>query len=82
MEAAFEKSLDPVAGSPATGKSVAGIINRFVDDLFGTSGNEMEQRFLTRPRKDFKVGSEDWNDVAFTGQQNSLDTRFPKRAVH
>ena len=26
MEAAFEKTLDPIAGSPATGKSVAGII--------------------------------------------------------
>ena len=42
MEAAFEKTLDPIAGSPATGKSVAGIINLFVDDLFGTGGNEME----------------------------------------
>ena len=26
--------LDPIARSPATGKSVAGIINLFVDDLF------------------------------------------------
>ena len=42
--AAFEKTLDPIAGSPATGKSVAGIIHLFVDDLFGTGGNEMEQR--------------------------------------
>ena len=61
------------AGSPATGKSVAGIINLFVDDLFGTGGNEMEQRFLTRLRKDFQIGSEDWNDVTlqdteFAGQ--------------
>ena len=46
-EAAFEKTLDPIAGSPATGKSVAGIINPFVDDLFGTGANEMEQRVLT-----------------------------------
>ena len=64
MEAAFEKTLDPIAGSPATGKSVARIINLFVDDLFRTSGNDMEQRFLTRPGKDFQVGPEDWNDVA------------------
>ena len=40
-----------------------------VDDFFGTSGNEMEQRVLTRHRKDFQIGSEDWNDVAFTGQR-------------
>ena len=47
MEAAFEKkTLDPIAGSPATGTSVAGMINLFVDDLFGTGGNEMEQRVL------------------------------------
>ena len=51
MEAAFEKTLDPLAGSPATAKSVAGIINLFVDDRFGTGGNEMEQRVQTRLRK-------------------------------
>ena len=50
-DAAFEKMLDPIAGSPATGKSVAVIIHLFVDDLFGTGGNEMEQRVLTRFRK-------------------------------
>ena len=61
--------LDLKAGSPATGKSVARIINLFVDDLFGTCGNEMEQRVLTRLRKDFQVGSEDWNDVTFTRQR-------------
>ena len=66
---AFEKMLNPIAGSPATGKSVAGIINLFVDDLFGTGGSEMEQRVLSRLRKDFQVGSEDWNDVTFTGQR-------------
>ena len=45
--------------------SVSRMINLFVDDLFGTSGNEMEQRVLSRLRKDCQVGSEDWNDVAF-----------------
>ena len=34
-DAASEKMLDPIEGSPATGKSAAGIINLFVDDLFG-----------------------------------------------
>ena len=64
VESAFEKNAGSTAGSPASGKSVAGIINLYVDDLFGTVGNEMEQ--LTRLRKDFQVGSEDRNDVTFT----------------
>ena len=70
-DVAPEKMSDPTAGSPATGKSVAGIINLFVDDLFGTGETEIEQRVSARLRKDFQVGSEDWNDVLFTGQ------RFP-----
>ena len=48
---------------------MAGTINLFVDDLFGTGGTEMEQRVLARLRNDFQVGSEDWNDVSFTGQR-------------
>ena len=44
VDAAFEKILDPIAGSPAAGKSVAGIMNLLVDDLFGKGGTEMEQR--------------------------------------
>ena len=67
--AASEKMLDTIAGSPATGKSVVGIINLFVDDLFGTGGTEMEHRVLSRLCKDFQVGSEDWTDVTFTGQR-------------
>ena len=61
--------LDPIEGSPATAKSVAGFINLFMDDLFGTGGTEMEQRVLARLKKDFQVGSEDWNEVLFTGQR-------------
>ena len=45
------------------------IINLFVDDLFGTGGNEMERRVQTTLRKDFQVGSQDWNDVALTGHR-------------
>ena len=59
----------PTAGSPATGKSVAGIINLFVDDLVGKGGNETEEGVFTRVRKHFQVRSEDWNDVTFTGQR-------------
>ena len=36
--------------------------------IFGTGGNEMEQRVLTRLREDFQV-LEDRNDFAFTGQR-------------
>ena len=61
--------LDPIEGSPATDKSVAGTINLFVDDLFGTGGTETEQRVLARLSNDFQVGSEGWNDVLFTGQR-------------
>ena len=71
MDAAFEKKkkMDPTEGSPLTGKSAAGILNPLLDDLFGTGGNEMEQRVLIRLRPDFQVGSEDWNDVTCTGQR-------------
>ena len=78
VEAAFEKTLDPKAGSPATGKSVAGIINLFVDDLFGTGGTKMEEPVLSRLGKDFQVGSEDWNDVALTGQRIRWTQDSPK----
>ena len=61
-----DRMLDPIASSPATRKTVARIINLFVDDLFGTSGTEMEQRVLAKLIKEFQVGSEDWNDVTFT----------------
>ena len=51
MDATLRKTLDPTAGSPATRKSEAGITNLKEDDLLGTGGNEMEQRVLTRLRK-------------------------------
>ena len=38
MEAAFENTLDPIAGSPATGKSMPGIINCLVDDKWKRNG--------------------------------------------
>ena len=62
--------LAPIEESPATSKSVAGIINLFVDDVFGRGGTEMEQRVLARlTRKHFLVNSEEWNGVLFTGQR-------------
>ena len=61
--------LEPIARIPATGKSVVGIIDMFVNDLFGTGGTQMEQRVLARLRKDFQVGSDGWNDLTFTGER-------------
>ena len=69
MEAAFEKTVDSTIGSPAVGKSVARFVSLLVDDLFGTGGNEIEQRVLTRLRKECQADSEDWNDVVFAGQR-------------
>ena len=65
----MRKCWIPIAGSPATGKSVVGIVNLFVDDLFGTGGTDMEHRVPSRLCKDFLVGSEDWSDVTFRGQR-------------
>ena len=65
----LKKMLDPIKGSPAAGKHVAGFLDFFVDDPFGTGGSEMEHRVLARLRKDFQVGSQDWNDVTFTRQR-------------
>ena len=64
--AAYEKMLHPIAGA---GKSVAGIVKSFVDNLSGTGGTEMEQPVLSRLRKDLLFGQEDWNDVTFTRQR-------------
>ena len=81
MDAAFEKTLDPKEGSTATGKSVPWILVLFVD-LFGTGGNEMEQRVLTRLRKKFQVGTEDWNDVTSTRQRIRWTQVFLNWIVH
>ena len=44
--------------------------------------DHVEQLVLTRLGNYFQVGSEDRNDVTFHMTENSLDSRFPKRAVH
>ena len=82
MDAASERKLDPIEGSPAPRQSVAGIKNLLVDDLFGTGGTEMEQCVPARLRKDFQVGSEDWNDVTLQRRKNSLDEGFSIRIVY
>ena len=66
---AVEFLLDPVTGSPAHGKSVSGIFNLHVDDLFGAGGTDFEERVLKRLRSYFQVGSDAWNDFEFVGQR-------------
>ena len=53
---------------------MAGIINIFVDDIFGTGGEEMEQRVLNRLRKEFQVGSEDWNGNPHSFNAHNVQT--------
>ena len=67
---AYDRMLDPIAGSSSHKKKPWQELLIFLLMISsGTSGTEMEQRVLPRLRKDFQVGSEDWNDVTFTGQR-------------
>ena len=55
MEAAFEKKLDPIAGSPATGKSVTGIINLFVNDFLQQVEKKWNNEFWPDLENIFKL---------------------------
>ena len=50
-----------------------GIMNLFVDDLFGTGGTEMEQRVLARLQKDFQVFFRRLECCTLHRTKNSLD---------
>ena len=65
----LEYLLDPVSGSPAEGRKVEGAVALHVDDLFMTGTPEFEKRVLQRIRKDYQIGSEDKDDIVFTGQR-------------
>ena len=69
LEEAIDLLMDPVASSPSRGKEVKGVVNLHVDDLFYTGSGDFEKLVLSRLRQDFKVGSEDKNDIVFTGQR-------------
>jgi hypothetical protein len=69
FEQAMDYLLDPASGSPSKGRAVAGVVNLHVDDLFIVGGEELEQKVLSRIRKDYQVGSEGTNDVTFCGQR-------------
>eukprot|EP00435_Cladocopium_sp_Y103_P052048 s3265_g16.t1 len=71
---AIDHLTDPVARNNAQGRRPHGFIRLHVDDLF-MGGDKVfedkvfEDKVLTSLRKDFKVGSEDKNDVMFVGQR-------------
>ena len=69
VDSILDHLLDPVTGSPAKGKTVIGVIVLHVDDLFITGNDKFDKTILARLRKDFQVGSEDTENVVFTGQR-------------
>ena len=69
VEQAMEYLLDPISGSAAKNKEVLVIICLHVDDLFLTGDSQALDKVLASIRKDFKVGSEDNDDIQFCGQR-------------
>ena len=47
-----------------------------VDDLLFAGSSEMHKQVIDRVRKEFKVGSEDKDDVMFTGQRLKMERKF------
>ena len=69
LEGALDMLLDPIYGSAATDKKVEGVLCIHVDDAFMTGTDFFKTKVVEALRRDFKVGSEDVNDVAFVGQR-------------
>ena len=75
VEEYMEKLLAPDSGSLAEGKSVLGVICLHVDDLFMTGSKEFYSLIGDALRKEYQIGSEDRNDVVFTGQRVSWKSK-------
>ena len=69
MDAVLEQILDPITGSPAKNKTVLGVACLHVDDLLLTGCSEFYEKIVGSIRKDYQKGSEDKDDVVFTGQR-------------
>ena len=69
LDQAVEYLLDPVTGSISAGRKVYGALVLHVDDLFLAGNEEFHNRMVKSIHKDFKVGSEDKNDILFVGQR-------------
>jgi len=69
LEEAMDLLMNPVTGSPARGKQVEGIVTIHVDDTFMTGSKYFVKKVVDGLKRDFKVGSEDFNNVLFVGQK-------------
>jgi len=65
----LDRMLHPFAGNNSRGYAPCGVICLHVDDLFMCGNSEFGDRVLKRLRKDYTIGSEDINDIAFVGQR-------------
>ena len=77
LEQFMEKMLDPELGSQACGRTVLGLLVLHVDDLFFAGSPAFYDKVIKRIKADYLVGSEDTNDVTFTGQR----VRWEKNAI-
>ena len=69
LDKALEYLTDPIANSPAEGKEIQGIVTIHVDDSFMCGTPYFKQKIIESLKRDFQVGSEDNNDIAFVGQR-------------
>ena len=65
----MNKMLDPIEGSAAYNMEVLGVVALHVDDLLMTGNSTFHSTVVARLRKDYQVGSEDKDDIVFTGQR-------------
>ena len=56
-----------------------GVLLIHVDDSFFTGTPELMNFFVKEIGKEYKIGSEDWNDIMFCGQLNGYTTTKVKR---
>ena len=82
LEGALEMILDPIYGSAAKNRTVEGVLCIHVDDAFMTGTESFKTKVIEALRRDFKVGSEDLNDVAFVGQRIRWAERDDPRNRH
>ena len=69
LDNVLEYILDPVTGSPANQMRVHGIVCLHVDDLFMVGDDYFNKAIVQKVKTDYKIGSEDLDDVMFTGQR-------------
>jgi len=69
IDGALELLLDPITGSPAKGRTVEGCVTIHVDDALMAGTSHFVKTVVDGLRRDFKVGSEDTNDIMFVGQR-------------